>query len=87
MIYDKDESKSTHSLTEVVNDSDYIFLSVPTPSNLDGTINLDIVNSALNDISQYDSDSIILLRSTFLPAAIPLPSIRAVPEGWSFLCL
>ena len=25
-IYDKDETKSTHKLTEVVNDSDYIFL-------------------------------------------------------------
>mgnify|MGYP003117249739 FL=1 len=25
-IYDKDETKSTHKLNEVVNDSDYIFL-------------------------------------------------------------
>ena len=26
-IYDKDESKSTHTINEVVNDSEYIFLS------------------------------------------------------------
>ena len=42
-IYDKEESKSTHSLSEVLL-SEFIFLSVPTPSNQDGSINvLDIV--------------------------------------------
>ena len=40
-IYDKDSSKSTHGLEEVVNTSDYVFLSVPTPSNQDGSISLD----------------------------------------------
>ena len=30
-IYDKDESKATHTMSEVVNDSDVIFVSVPTP--------------------------------------------------------
>ena len=32
-VYDKDKSKSKNTLDEVVNDSDYIFVSVPTPSN------------------------------------------------------
>ena len=50
-IYDKDETKSTHTLNEVVNDSNYIFLSVPTPSNQDGSINLDILYSAFEDIN------------------------------------
>ena len=68
-VYDKDPNKSTHTLEEVVVGSDIIFLSVPTPSNLDGTINLDIVEEALSDISQYDSDSIILLRSTVTPGS------------------
>ncbi len=68
-VYDKDPNKSTHTLEEVVVGSDIIFLSVPTPSNLDGTINLDIVEESLNDISQYDSDSIILLRSTVTPGS------------------
>ena len=49
-IYDKDNSKSTHTLSEVVNDSDYIFLSVPTPSNTDGSISLDIVHEVFRDI-------------------------------------
>ena len=49
-IYDKDETKSTHTLTEVVNDSDYIFLSVPTPSYPDGSISLDIIYKVFEEI-------------------------------------
>ncbi len=33
-VYDTDESKSTHSFDEVVNQTDVIFISVPTPSNI-----------------------------------------------------
>ena len=35
-VYDKNPTKSTHSLLEVVNDSDFVFISVPTPSFEDG---------------------------------------------------
>ena len=68
-VYDIDPSKSTHTLEETVNKSDFIFLSVPTPSNEDGSINIDIVDSALNDISEMvnDSDCVVLLRSTVIP--------------------
>ena len=71
-IYDKDESKSTHTLTEVVNDSDYIFLSVPTPSNQDGSISLDILFDVFKEIDEvidYEADRqpIIMIRSTVTP--------------------
>ena len=76
-IYDKDKSKRTHELNEVVNTSDYIFLSVPTPSNPDGSISLDIIYDVFEEIhnvidyakSQNSSDNqpIILLRSTVTP--------------------
>jgi len=71
-IYDKDETKSTHALTEVVNDSDYIFLSVPTPSNQDGSISLDIIDKVFEDIDnaldyKKDNQPVILLRSTVTP--------------------
>ena len=68
-IYDKDPEKSLHTLEETVHESDFIFLSVPTPSNADGSINIDIVDSALNDISEMvnDSDCVVLLRSTVIP--------------------
>lgn len=68
-IYDKNPVKSQNSLEETVNDSDYLFLSVPTPSSKDGTMDLSIVESALesiNDVNNNDSN-IILLRSTVTP--------------------
>ena len=68
-VYDKDPNKSTHTLKEVV-DSDVIFLSVPTPSNPDGSMNVDIVDSVLGDINQYTElfeVGTILLRSTVTP--------------------
>ena len=46
-IYDTDPLRSSNSLDETVNDSEFIFLSVPTPANLDGSVNLDIVDEAL----------------------------------------
>ena len=68
-IYDKDESKSLNSLSDVVNESDFIFVSVPTPSNKDGSINTDIVEDVFDDMNQhnYRRDNIFLLRSTVTP--------------------
>jgi UDPglucose 6-dehydrogenase len=68
-VHDKDPSKSLHSLEETVNESDIIFLSVPTPSNKDGSMNLDIVRQVLQDISDVNkvSDNVVLLRSTVIP--------------------
>ena len=69
-IYDKDESKATHTMSEVVNDSDVIFVSVPTPSNTDGSINLDIVYDVFNNIEkcrEEGSEPVLLLRSTVTP--------------------
>jgi len=66
--YDKDPSKSTHTLEETVNDSDFIFVSVPTPSNRDGSIHLGILESALKDISNiHIGNAITLIRSTVTP--------------------
>jgi len=68
-VYDKDPSKSLNSLEETINNSDIIFLSVPTPSNKDGSMNLDIVRQVLSDISEVskNKNGIILLRSTVIP--------------------
>ena len=68
-IYDKDPSKTTHTLRETVNDSDYIFLSVPTPAKLDGSNDLSILESVLYDINNINDriDNIILIRSTIIP--------------------
>jgi len=81
-VYDKNPSKSLHTLEEVVIESDIIFLSVPTPSNKDGTINVDIVDEALNDMNVYAAsvDNIVLLRSTVVPG-----TTRKLQEKYSNL--
>ena len=68
-VYDKDSSKSVDSIEDTVNKSEFIFLSVPTPSNKDGSMNLDIVKQALQDISEVNErdDNVVLLRSTVTP--------------------
>ncbi len=69
-VYDKDPAKSQHSLKDVLDNSDFLFLSLPTPSNLDGSINLDIVDDVLNDINKLNKrNNIILLRSTMIPGS------------------
>ena len=67
-VYDANPNKSTHTLEETVNESDFIFLSVPTPANKDGSINIDILDKALNDINEVlEIDNTILIRSTVIP--------------------
>ena len=67
-VYDKDSNKSTHTLEETVNESDFVFLSVPTPSNRDGSINIDILDDALNNINEVsECRNVILVRSTVTP--------------------
>jgi len=70
-VYDKDINKSTHSLEEVVNDSEYVFISVPTPASVDGKINLDILDNCLSEIDSVakSSETIFLLRSTIVPGS------------------
>ncbi len=67
-IYDKNPDLSSHSLKETVNSSNIIFLSVPTPAKIDGSMDIGIVEDVLSEISRcQESDSIILLRSTLIP--------------------
>ena len=64
----KNPNKSTHTLEETVNESDFIFLSVPTPANKDGSINTDILSSAIKDIDDVSTrDNYIVIRSTVTP--------------------
>tara|TARA_B100000902_G_C27230051_1_gene874297 strand:- start:359 stop:1204 length:846 start_codon:yes stop_codon:yes gene_type:complete len=72
-VYDKDSKLSLHTLDETVNNSDFIFVSVPTPSNLDGSINLDIINDVLSSINEINnSNGIVLIRSTIVPGTTRL---------------
>ena len=69
-IYDKNPSLSKNSLNETINDSDIVFVSVPTPANRDGSINLDMVEEALLSIDKCrTNNSIIILKSTLIPGS------------------
>jgi len=72
MIYDKDPFKCQHTLEEVVTSSDFVFISVPTPSNKDGSISLKILEECLQSIYEIAQkakvfDVIFLVRSTVVP--------------------
>jgi len=72
LIYDKDPTRSLNSIEELVNASDVVFISVPTPSNKDGSINLNILDACLSEIdeainTEQAKDTIFLIRSTVVP--------------------
>ena len=68
-VYDIMPERSLNTLSETVNESDYVFVSVPTPMNKDGSISLKYVNKALQEIEKINKkwDNIIILKSTVTP--------------------
>ena len=75
-IYDKDPNKCsgegfTQGLCGVVNDSDVVFVCVPTPMRQDGTIDLSIVESVFEEIEALRKPEIespvFVLKSTVVP--------------------
>jgi nucleotide sugar dehydrogenase len=68
--YDKfDLSKSTHStLNDVVNNSEVIFVCVPTPMSPDGTCHTGIVEEVVKEIAESAHDKqIVVIKSTVPP--------------------
>ena len=71
-VFDTNPLKSTHSLEEVIKDSEVVFISVPTPSNKNGSINLDTLDNCLEQINKEAKkikkvNCIFLIRSTIVP--------------------
>ena len=84
-VYDKNPSRSLHTLEETVNESDVVFISVPTPAGIDGKIDLTILNDAINDINEVsiNRETIFLIRSTVVPGTTgnfqyTFPNLRLV---------
>lgn len=66
-IYDKFQI-TPNTLEETVNDSDFLFVCVPTPMDDEGKQDLSAVHNALGRIQQVaETDKIIILKSTILP--------------------
>lgn len=69
-IYDKNPEKSFNTLDEVVNDSDVVFISVPTPMTSEGIIDLSIVENVFGEIERCKNDNsraVFVLKSTVVP--------------------
>lgn len=72
-VYDKDPNKSIHSLRETIEESDFIFISVPTPMKRvnGGEIDLSILDSAVHDavgiLSFKQTGKIFVIKSTVVP--------------------
>ena len=73
-IYTYDINKdlsSCDSLNELVQRTDIIFICLPTPMNLDGSCNYDIVKNAIKDIdiisTSFQDDRIVAIKSTIPP--------------------
>jgi len=84
-VYDKDKNKSLNSLSETINDSDIVFVCVPTPMNKNGSINLNIVESVLQNIQDINTrkNNIVVIKSTIVPGttrsfAQKFPSLNLV---------
>tara|TARA_B100001250_G_C19812522_1_gene796439 strand:+ start:883 stop:1749 length:867 start_codon:yes stop_codon:yes gene_type:complete len=84
-VYDKDPTKSQNSLSETVNDSDFVFISLPTPSKKDGSMDLTILESSIKEIASISTnrETIFLIRSTIIPGTTKklqsqFPNLRLV---------
>lgn len=72
IVHDKDPLKTQAPLKEVITKSDVVFISVPTPSSAEGSIDLSILDNCLDQIymeseNSNSFDPIYLLRSTITP--------------------
>jgi len=69
--YDKDKKKSTHTLFNVLNNSDYVFISVPTPPTKSGECNLSYVYECFEEVNNSLEDTkkepVLILKSTVIP--------------------
>lgn len=86
-IYNYDKFKpSENTISETVENSDVLFVCVPTPTEYYKQ-SIDIIIDVINDISKYSNGSIIVIRSTVLPGTcrklsnlFPMHHIIACPE-------
>ena len=66
--YDLDKGKSScDSISELVTNTDVIFVCVPTPMNKNGSCNTDIVEDVVEKINFVGKDVIVVIKSTIPP--------------------
>ena len=68
-VWDTDINKRLNvtSFEDFVEKSDIIFVCVPTPMKEDGSCDVSIVNSVIDDISKIDRQKYVVIKSTVTP--------------------
>ena len=74
-IYDSLPEKSENTLEEVINESEFIFIGVPTPMTgiKGGHLDLQIMDSvfeSMNEIWKRDNDPVFIIKSTVVPGSV-----------------
>ena len=70
----------TLDMETFVEESEIIFIAVPTPMNSDGSCNVDIVRSVCEEIQEIDDTKYIVLRSTVPPGTSEELDVNFMPE-------
>tara|TARA_Y100000593_G_scaffold11444_1_gene20507 strand:- start:50131 stop:50994 length:864 start_codon:yes stop_codon:yes gene_type:complete len=73
-VYDVDPTRSTHNMRDTINESNVIFVSVPTPMTtaLGGEIDTSIMDGVFEQISLLNKrkDNIFVVKSTVIPGTV-----------------
>lgn len=67
LTFDLDTSKCNSTEEELIEKSEVIFVCLPTPMNLDGSCNIDIVEGVIKKINEKTKDKIVVIKSTVAP--------------------
>ena len=82
MVYDIDPSKCLPKNTTMVSMSkcELVFICVPTPMDINGECNIDIVKKVVNSLKQLNKDLHIIIRSTVPPGTSDNLGVYFMPE-------
>lgn len=73
LIYDKNQGRSTHTLHEVVQQSDVVFVCVPTPMFETGECDLSIVEGVVDEMCSFgdrNKEMVVVIKSTVVPGTV-----------------
>jgi len=72
MIHDKDPKRSTHTVEEILDKCEIIFICVPTPMFESGRCDLSIVKDVIEELRDHKNidEKVIVIKSTVVPGTV-----------------
>ena len=69
LTYDKYKTNHNSTLEDLVYNSHYIFICLPTPMNTDGSCNTDIIEDVLDEVNEItkEREKVVIIKSTIVP--------------------